>query len=106
MVWSIHRQQQQCGVQMPPRADGDRQLGEVPAEAVADRAAQDHEQAGEAAPPEAGYPASPIERSDQDNTPSAPEPRVAWDDVVQPQRQQRGERADEAADDFPPTEGN
>ena len=106
MVWSIHRQQQQCGVQMPPRADGDRQLGEVPAEAVADRAALDLEECGVNSRPESCYPADPIERSDQDNTPSAPEPRVAWDDVVQPQRQQRGERADEAADDFPPTEGN
>ena len=54
MVWSIHRQQQQCGVQMPPRADGDRQLGEGPAEEVdgpgvrgrVDRGGRAHEQVG------------------------------------------------------------
>ena len=86
MVWSIHRQQQQCGVQMPPRADGDRQLGEVPAEAVADRAAQDHEQAG-GDPGPGLYPTDPIERRKGDNTPDDPQPEVEWDERVQPERQ-------------------
>jgi hypothetical protein len=98
IVWTLHRQQQQCGAQLPGKA---RQLGEVPAEAVKDRAAQDHEQAGEALPP-GDYPASPLEDRDQDNTPAAPDPQVQWDEVVQPERrQQRGERFD----DLPLPEG-
>jgi hypothetical protein len=87
--WTLHRQQQQCGAQMP------RAGGEAPSEATRDREAQDHEQAGPA--PQAGEsPASPIEHRDQDNTPTAPEPGVQWDEVVQPERQPRqGERRDD-----------
>jgi hypothetical protein len=88
MTWSLHRQQQQCGAQLPNKA---RQAGEVPRAAGADRAAQDHEQAGEVLQP-GDYPASPIDDKHQDNTPGAPEPQVQWDEVVQPERrQQQGE---------------
>jgi hypothetical protein len=88
MTWTLHRQQQQCGAQLPNRAS---QAGEAPAEAVDDRAAQDHEQA--APPPQPGEsPASELPNRDGDNTPSAPEPHVQWDEVVQPERrQQRGD---------------
>ena len=90
-AWTLFRQQQQCGAQLPNRA---RLPGEAPGEAVANRAAQDHEQAGEALQP-GDYPASRIEDRGQDVTPSAPEPEVEWDEVVQPeQRQQRGEEVD------------
>ena len=86
MMWTLHRQQQQCGAQV-------RQPGEPPREAVRGREAQDHEQAGGA--PQAGEaPASDMAHRDQDNTPSAPDPHVEWDDVVQPERQRRGESFD------------
>ena len=98
IVWTLHRQQQQCGAQLHARPGKVRQPGEAPDEATRGREAQDHEQAGGA--PQAGEsPASEIAHRDQDNTPSAPDdPRVEWDDVVQPQRtpgrQQRGESFD------------
>ncbi len=95
MTWSLHRQQQQCGVQFPNKA---RQAGEVPGEAAKDRAAQDHEQAGETLQP-GDYPASRLEDRDQDITPTAPDPDVDWDEVVQPERQ-----VGEAGHDF--DEGN
>jgi hypothetical protein len=93
-IWTLHRQQQQCGAQLHSRSGKARQPGEAPDEAVRGREAQDHEQAGGA--PQAGEsPASEIARRDQDNTPSAPgDPRVEWDDVVQPERQRRGESFD------------
>lgn len=107
-MWTRHKQQQQRGVQFRP------QSGAAPEDAVKDRAAQDHEQAVVAvSPPEDGepgpgepapgaYPASRMEDGHADNTPSAPAPRVDWDDVVQPEQQQRkgGE-----ADDLPLPEG-
>lgn len=65
-MWILHKQQQQRGVQFRPRKSG-----EAPAEAVGDRSAQDHEQAGVDAPG-ATYPASPIERGG-DNVPQAPD---------------------------------
>jgi hypothetical protein len=91
IVWTLHLQQQQCGAQV-------RQPGEAPREAVRGREGQDHEQAG-GAPQPGESPASEIAHRDKDNTPSAPDdPRVEWDDVVQPQRtpgrQQRGESFD------------
>jgi hypothetical protein len=87
MTWTLHRQQQQCGAQM-------RQPGAPPREAVKGREAQDHEQAG-GVPQPGESPASGIENRDQDNTPSAPdEPRASWDDVVQPERQRRGQGFD------------
>ena len=100
MTWTLHRQQQQCGAQLRNKA---RQPGEVPKEAVADRAAQDHEHAG-GRPRPGDYPADRIEDRDQDITPSAPEPRVDWDEVVQPERREpAGARED--FDDLPLPEG-
>ena len=105
MTWTLFRQQQQCGAQLHNKA---RQPGEVPAEAAEGRAAQDHEQAG--GTPQAGdYPASPLEDRDRDITPSAPAPRVQWDEVVQPERRrqpgeteldqdERGEDAEQVVD--------
>ncbi|KRA80463.1 hypothetical protein [Altererythrobacter sp. Root672] len=66
-MWTLHKQQQQRGVQLRARKSG-----EAPAIAVKDREAQDHEQAGVGAPG-ATYPASPIERGG-DNVPTAPGP--------------------------------
>jgi hypothetical protein len=85
MTWMLHRQQQQCGAQLPKRRDESRQQGEAPTEAVEDRAAQDHEQAGETLQP-GEYPASRIQDRDQDITPTAPDSHVEWDEVVQPER--------------------
>ncbi len=98
IVWTLHRQQQQCGAQLQARSNssgsGARQPGEAPNEAVEGREAQDHEQAGGV--PQAGEsPASELAHRDQDNTPSAPrDPRVEWDDIVQPEPQRRGESFD------------
>lgn len=87
MMWTLHRQQQQCGAQV-------RQPGEAPREAVRGRTAQDHEQAG-GMPGPGESPASRIEDREGDNTPSAPDdPGPDWDAVVQPERQRRGERFD------------
>ena len=106
MFWARHRQQQQCGAQLHNKP---RQAGEVPKEAAEGREAQDHEQAGEVLQP-GDYPASAIENRGQDETPSAPDdPRVEWDEVVQPERQQqageteleqdeRGEDAEQVSD--------
>ncbi|MBO9517580.1 MAG: hypothetical protein J7493_05895 [Porphyrobacter sp.] len=68
-MWTLHKQQQQRGVQFPTHKNA-----EAPPEAVKDRSAQDHEQAGVGAPG-APYPASPIERGG-DNVPTAPSPPV------------------------------
>ena len=91
MTWTLFGQQQQRGAQLPSRADKARQLGEAPAEATRDRAAQDHEQAGDRLAP-GDYPASRIEDRDEDITPTAPEPSVDWDDVVQPERRDSDEK--------------
>ena len=81
-MWTLLRQQQQRGVQLP---EDKRRPGEAPAEATEDRAAQDHEHAG--GEPGAGrYPASRIEDREGDVTPDAPEPSVDWDEVVQPEK--------------------
>ena len=57
---------------------------------------------GEALPP-GDYPASPIEIKDQDNTLSAPAPRVEWDEVVQPESGENKRAAER--DDLPLPEG-
>jgi hypothetical protein len=80
-MWHRLPEQQQRGVQLDNR---------VPKDAVKDRAAQDHEQAGGA--PDSGpgpglYPSDPIERRKGDNTPDDPQPEVEWDERVQPQRE-------------------
>ena len=102
MVWTIHRQHQQRGAQMP-------RPGEAPREAVRGREAQDHEQAGQevsgSAPQPGEAPASRIEDRDQDNTPSAPDPQVDWHDVVQPARETERQRGGEGFDRDPLPEG-
>jgi hypothetical protein len=61
---------------------------------VRGREGQDHEHAG-GTPRPGEAPASDIAHRDQDNTPTAPDdPAPDWDDVVQPERQRRGESFD------------
>ena len=95
-MWILHRQQQQCGAQMPARADKARLPGEVPAEAVADRSAQEHDRTGGAVEPGA-YPASALENRGEDT--AVTEASVAWDEVIQPEPRSR------APDDLPLPEG-
>ncbi|MEO6151513.1 MAG: hypothetical protein ABIT09_00820 [Croceibacterium sp.] len=81
MVWNPMPQPQQCGAQLP--------RGGAPAEAVAGRGAQQNDEADQqlgGIPTQGTYPASEPENSGQDNTPTAPKPSVAWDDVVQPEQ--------------------
>ena len=85
MTWKLFQQQQQRGAQLPGE-QRQRRAGEVPAEAVEGREGQDHEQAGEQPRPEAGYPASELANRDDDITPTAREPEVDWDEVVQPEK--------------------
>jgi len=101
-MWTLFRQQQQRGAQLHARGGAPRQPGEPPAEAVEDRGAQAHDLADqdvslESAPDQPVYPAGRIEDEQGDNTPTAPDPRVDWDDVVQPR--------DRKADDLPLPEG-
>lgn len=100
-MWHRHKQQQQRGVQFRP------QPGSAPEEAVRDRSAQDHEHAVVAVSPPSEpapgtYPASRMQDGEADNTPSAPDPHVDWDQVVQPE-QQGADRKD--GDDLPLPEG-
>ena len=76
-MWHRLPEQQQRGVQIDSR---------VPKDAVKDRAAQEHEQAG-GDPGPGLYPTDPIERRKGDNTPDDPQPGVEWDERVQPERQ-------------------
>jgi hypothetical protein len=83
-MWKIMPQQQQRGAQFEHRTRGG-----APAEAVKDRAAQEHDRADQDAsggkpsrPPV--YPAGRLQDEEGDNTPSTPEAEVEWDDVVQP----------------------
>jgi len=104
-MWTLHKQQQHCGAQLPMRDRQPRQQGEAPAEAARDRDAQEHDRAdldagGETLQP-GDYPASPIGHRDQDNTPSAPgDAGDDWDNVVQPEQ-----RHGQAWDDLPLPEG-
>jgi hypothetical protein len=86
-MWTLHKQQQHCGAQLHARSGKARQAGEAPGEATRDRAAQDHDRAGDQALQAGDYPASPLEHGGRDNTPAAPEGQVEWDEVVQPRRQ-------------------
>jgi len=89
-MWTRLRQQQQRGAQLGGKPDKARKAGAAPAEATKDRAAQQHDAAGRQAAPDAAgktpvYPAGRLQDERGDNTPSAPlDPRVEWDDVVQP----------------------
>jgi hypothetical protein len=89
-MWTRFQEQQQRGAQMPKR-----RAGAAPGEAVAGREAQDHEHAaldvaGEQAGP-GESPASPLENREQDITPTVPQPRTSWDEVIQPERAIREE---------------
>lgn len=109
MTWLRHRQQQQRGAQLHNKP---RTPGEAPAEAVEGREAQDHDRADldvSGDEPQRGidYPASGPADREGDITPSAPEPSVDWDEVVQPERRkdERGGERGKAADDLPLPEG-
>ena len=104
-MWTLHKQPQHCGAQLPERERA-RRPGEPPAAATRDRAAQEHDRAGDTLQPGA-YPASPIEHRDHDTAPTAPgDPstglrtgtRVEWDEVVQPERQPTELEQDERDD--------
>lgn len=69
-MWMLMPQQQQRGNQFGAGKSG--RVPEAPEEAVKDRDAQDHEQAGPRSPdavPRGGYPASRIEDRDDDPLP-------------------------------------
>ena len=108
-MWTLHKQQQHCGAQLHARAGKPRQPGEPPAEATADREAQQHDLAdlqvsGSEEPRRGDYPATnPPDRAG-DITPTAPEPHVEWDDVVQPERADARRRSMQA-DEQPLPEG-
>jgi len=73
----------------PGQRNTGRAPGEPPAEAVKDRSAQEHDRADQAVSPgetpkPSVYPAGRLEDEEGDDTPSAPNPHVDWDDVVQP----------------------
>lgn len=89
-MWTRLQQQQQRGQQLHARSGKARQAGEAPAEAVAGREAQEHDFADQDAGvppnvPPAIYPAGRLQDEEGDNTPSAPDPQVDWDNVVQPE---------------------
>jgi hypothetical protein len=86
-MWTLHKQPQHCGAQLPAR-ERRRQPGEPPAVAVDDRAAQDHDRAGAMLQP-GEYPASRLETGGGGRAPSAPDPD--WDAVVQPERAGRND---------------
>jgi len=101
-MWTRHQQQQQRGAQFPKRIGkasepGAGDTGAAPEEATRDRAAQEHDRAGEGAARPGGYPASPIENTSGDPStglrtgpaPTAPEPGAEWDRVVQSERRRR-----------------
>ena len=96
-MWILMPQQQQLGAQLPARERGARQ-SKAPAEAVAGREAQDHEQAGEGAP--GRPPAARLEDGPGDNTPTAPTPHNGWADLTEAQRASTGKD-----DDLPLPEG-
>ena len=103
MTWKLFGQQQQRGAQLHARPGQETSSG-APKEAVEDRAAQDHEAAGQQKRPAAGYPASrEQDRDGDDNTPTAPEPAVQWDEVVQSEH--HPQVAEEFDDDMPLPEG-
>lgn len=85
-MWTLHKQQQHRGAQFPAGDRKIRQAGEAPDEATRDRAAQEHDKAGDQALDAGEYPASRLEKRDGDITPRAPgDAPVNWDDVVQPE---------------------
>ena len=124
-MWTFLKQQQQRGAQLHARPgakdEARRAGGEAPAEAVAGREVQDHDYAdldvsGSTEPMRGiDYPATNPPAREGDITPTAPDAedkRVDWDEVVQPERQQReggqqrqGDTPRGAPDDLPLPEG-
>jgi hypothetical protein len=109
MVWRWLTQQQQRGAQLHPgdaRRPAAEGSGKAPAEAVEGREVQGHRYADLQVSPDGepqrgiDYPATDVSDRQGDITPSAGEPKVNWDDVVQPER-----RTDRAGDDAPLPEG-
>lgn len=90
-MWKIMPEQQQRGAQIERR-----KRGAAPEEAVADRSAQDHDYADLDLSPDGqprediDYPADSIPDREGDITPTAPDPHVEWDTIVQPERTERG----------------
>ena len=98
MTWRMMPQQQQQGAQFdraknaPGEDAGEPAQREerghrAPGEAVSGREAQDHDYAYEQVegePAQGHLPADHIAHDDQDNTPTAPDAEVDWDDRVQP----------------------
>jgi hypothetical protein len=101
MVWTLFTPQQQRGAQLHNRSDKVSQQGEAPGEATHDRGAQEHDLPGGTAAPKGRYPASRIEDRAGDISPTAGDPRVEWDDVIQPERQV-GEASHDLSDEQPP----
>jgi hypothetical protein len=103
-MWTLHKQQQNCGAQLharggPSTGSGPRKAGEAPAEAVSDRAAQDNDRVGDTALQPGDYPASAIENRRGDTSPTAPgDSQVDWDEVVQPERRPTELEQDESDD--------
>ena len=107
MGWTWLRQQQQRGAQLPSRDGRPLASGGAPAEAIEGREVQDHDyadlQVSDGEPQrDIDYPATNPPERKGDITPSAAEPHVEWDDVVQPERHSR---QGQTADDLPLPEG-
>lgn len=93
-MWTLMPQPQHCGAQLHARK---RARSRAPAEAVANRSAQDHEQAGFGAP--GAPPARRVEDAGKDHLTFAPEPPPSWDAAAEPERAKKRARKDLAADD-------
>ena len=90
-MWTRHKQQQQCGAQLPPD-ERIRRRGTAPEAATRDRDAQEHDRAGDPAQP-GDYPASALDNA-RSIASAAP---VSWDAVVQPEQAEAGlDQADDA----------
>jgi hypothetical protein len=68
-MWTLHKQQQHRGAQLHARSGKARQAGE----ATRDRAAQDHDRAGDQTLQPGDYPASPLAHRDRDTAPGTPD---------------------------------
>ena len=99
-MWKWLTQQQQRGAQLPRGAAAS-------AEATRGRSAQKNDEAdqqlGGVPRSDIDYPATNPPERHGDITPSAPDPHVEWDDIVQPER--APEQARDDRDDQPLPEG-
>ena len=97
MAWNLMPPQQQRGSQLG---------GGAPKEAIAGRGAQKHDEADQqvAGAPARGidYPADQLENRSDDITPTVREGDTqSWDDVVQPEAQERSREDDEDGEPLP-----